>query len=79
MNCREFVDFLIDYLEESLPPGQRAAFAGHLRDCPGCVAYLETYRQAVRLGKLACRPDDPPPAEVPEELVRAILAARDGE
>jgi hypothetical protein len=31
-------------------------------------------REAVKLGKAACDPDGPVP--VPEELVRAVLAAR---
>ena len=55
----------------------RSAFEGHIETCPACVRYLETYQQAVRMGKKVCSAnDDALPEEVPEELVEAILAAR---
>jgi anti-sigma factor RsiW len=77
MTCREFVDFLIDYDSGELPEAQRAPFDEHLVVCPPCIAYLETYRETVALGKAAFQePDDPLPDEVPEALVRAILTAR---
>ena len=77
MNCREFVDFLMDYLDDNLPAAQHATFRGHMEECPGCGRYLETYRETVRLGKACCEdPDGPVPADVPDALVAAILAAR---
>ncbi len=78
MTCREFVDFLMDYLEQSLPTAQREIFEGHFEECPGCVTYLETYRETVRLEKTLCGddPDAPVSEDVPEGLVAAILAAR---
>lgn len=76
--CREFVEFLSDYLDRALSPEQKAAFDAHLAVCPPCVAYLKTYQQTVQLGKNAFKSlDEPVPVEVPEELVRAILSARD--
>jgi anti-sigma factor RsiW len=79
MNCREFVDFLMDYLEDALPAAQRTVFIAHLDGCPACITYLETYRETVRLGKQLCGdPEGPVPQEVPEDLVQAILAARSG-
>jgi len=77
MTCRELVDFLMDYLDGLLPEFERSCFEEHLGECPDCVAYLTSYREAVRLGKEACAAgDDTIPAEVPEDLVRAVLAAR---
>ena len=77
MTCRDLTQFLMDYLSEELPPGQRAAFDEHLGDCPECVAYLKSYQATVKLGRDVFRhPDDPVPDDVPEELVQAILAAR---
>jgi hypothetical protein len=38
MNCREFTDFLHEYLVESLPAEVRAEFDKHLAACPWCVA-----------------------------------------
>ncbi len=76
ITCRELVDFLMDYSDGALAPEERAAFEKHLADCPPCVAYLKTYQQAVCLGKSVCADDDHEVHDVPEELVLAILAAR---
>jgi anti-sigma factor RsiW len=77
MTCRELVEFLMSYLEHELPEAQRAEFERHLEICPPCLAYLETYKETIRLGKAICQcPDDAVPHDVPEALVQAILAAR---
>jgi anti-sigma factor RsiW len=77
MTCRELVDFLMDYVDGLLSEPERLCFEEHLGECPDCVAYLASYREAVRLGKEACASgEDAIPAEVPEDLVRAVLAAR---
>jgi anti-sigma factor RsiW len=76
LTCREFVEFLMAYLSDELPPGQRVVFEEHLAECPECRTYLRTYQQTIRIGKLACGCPDEPPADAPEGLIRAILAAR---
>jgi anti-sigma factor RsiW len=78
MNCREFTEFLHDYLLGDLPAEERVAFDGHLAECPWCVAYLDSYQKTIELERAAfAAPEDAaPPADVPEELVRAILRAR---
>ena len=77
ITCREFVDFLMAYLDEELPASQREVFEGHIHLCPPCGDYLGTYREAVAMGKQVCRDcDGPAPEDAPEELVRAILSAR---
>jgi len=77
LTCREFVEFLDDYIAGALPVESRAEFDKHLSDCPSCVAYMATYQQAIVLGRQALlRSDDPVPDTVPEKLVQAILAAR---
>mgnify|MGYP002626349457 CR=1 FL=1 len=76
MTCQEFVEFLMAYLDEELPGRQRTVFEGHLEDCPPCKVYLDTYRETVELGRRVCDGDAAPPEDVPESLVRAILAAR---
>lgn len=75
MNCREFVDFLMRFLDDELPEEQARSFRQHLADCPPCVTYLETYRETVRLGQDICE-DEALPDDVPESLVTAILSAR---
>jgi len=78
MNCREFTEFLHDYLFGDLPADERAEFDRHLGECPWCVAYLDSYQKTMQLERAAfpAPKDAPPPADVPEELVQAILRAR---
>ncbi len=72
MTCLEVADFLLDYVEGTLPEVVGATFEGHLRVCPTCVTYVENYRATIRLGKRASLASGFEPA-LPEELVRAIL------
>ena len=77
ITCRDFAEFLWRYLSGELSGEQRFDFDAHLAVCPHCVAYLKTYDQTIRLGKEAfLSPAEPVPADVPEELVQAILSAR---
>ena len=78
MTCREFADFMADYLGGELPAGTLSLFEHHLALCVNCQRYLNGYRATVKMGKAAFRatPGADIPREVPEELVKAILAAR---
>jgi anti-sigma factor RsiW len=77
MTCQDFVTFLMDYLDGQLSGPRRLSFEQHLAECPDCVAYLKTYRHTIRLGKEAYTTEtDSIPSDVPEDLIRAILAAR---
>ena len=77
MTCRDFITFLLEYSSGELSPERRREFDAHLAECPWCVAYLHTYEHTIRLGTAASAvPEAAVPAEVPEELVQAILAAR---
>ncbi len=78
LTCQALEGFIVDYLDGTLPRAQRRKFDLHLRLCPDCGRYLEAYKRTISLSQAACRdPDAPVPADVPEELVKAILAARD--
>lgn len=74
ITCKEQIDFIMDYLSGDLPAADRHEFERHLKVCPACIAYLDTYREAVRLGRAAMQ--EIREAPVPEELVKAILACR---
>ena len=77
MTCREFADFMMDYLSEELSSEARDRFEHHLSLCTNCRKYLTSYEETVKLGKKAFEDESAPlPAEVPEDLVAAILAAR---
>ncbi len=77
ITCKELIEFLADYLDGELPAPERREFDRHLAVCPSCVNYLETYKGTIALGRAAlCDPDEAPPKEVPEDLIKAILATR---
>ena len=77
MKCREFVEFLMSYLDEELDDTARTVFEAHLNGCRDCHRYMEDYVQAVELGRSVCRePTGPVPDDVPEGFVQAILQAR---
>jgi anti-sigma factor RsiW len=77
VSCRELADFIADYLSGELPVDVRAQFDHHLQVCPNCMKYLDGYRVAMALGKAAFDGrDEAVPADMPDDLVKAILAAR---
>ena len=73
MTCREALDFLMAYLDGELTAEQRAAFDEHLSICASCRRYLASYRETVRLERIANLEEAPP---LPDDLVRAIVAAQ---
>ncbi|NIA70028.1 hypothetical protein HBA54_15595 [Pelagibius litoralis] len=77
ITCRQFEDFLLDYVEGSLPAGQRRVFEFHIKICRECRDYLAAYREATKLGKQSFDdPAAPLPDDVPEDLITAVLEAR---
>lgn len=77
ITCRELIDFLADYVDDTLPPDERGVFEEHLSICPDCQNYVASYECTIALERAAMsQPDDEVPPEVPAELVKAILAAR---
>ncbi len=77
MTCRELIEFLMDYLDGALPDAESRSFDEHLRECDGCAAYVASYRTTVELGCQVCSDlEGAVPADVPEDLVTAILDAR---
>jgi anti-sigma factor RsiW len=75
ISCREFADFIGAYFDGELPENQLGEFQQHMSACPWCVAYLSSYKDTVALGRAAFADGDGPPQDVPEELVKAVLAA----
>jgi anti-sigma factor RsiW len=77
MTCRELADFIAAYLSGELPPETRAIFDHHLSICPNCRTYLASYSATKELGRRAFEVADAQvPADVPDDLVQAILASR---
>jgi len=76
VSCREIVEFLDAYVDGSLPPDRHAVFEEHVEACPPCVHYLDAYRATIAAGRSLSDAAGDVPAEMPDELVRAILAAQ---
>jgi predicted anti-sigma-YlaC factor YlaD len=49
MTCKELVELVTDYLEDSLPIDVRMKLENHLSGCDGCTNYVEQMRQTIRL------------------------------
>jgi predicted anti-sigma-YlaC factor YlaD len=78
ITCKEFEDFVLNYLEDDLSSAQRSVFELHMRLCRECRDYLAAYQRAQELGLATLGPDEEAvPDDVPEDLVKAILDARD--
>jgi len=41
MNCQQYKELIVDYIEDLLDTPQKEAFQKHLNDCPGCRSELE--------------------------------------
>ena len=77
MKCKDFNDFLGEYLEGELEDKTRTVFEAHLQICPPCVGYLDSYKDVILVGKVCCGdPDAEAPEDAPQSLIAAILAAR---
>jgi anti-sigma factor RsiW len=69
LSCKELVELVTEYLEDSLSPAERARFDAHLGDCEGCHTYLEQMRQTISaLGTIE-------EETLPEEAKRILLEA----
>ena len=78
LNCRDADAFLLDYVEGNLPRDKVRLFERHLMLCPDCQRYLDAYRKSVELGRHAFdEPDADAASAMPDDLVKAILEARD--
>ncbi len=49
LSCQELVELVTDYLENALPPAERARFDAHVAGCPGCELHLEQLRATIAL------------------------------
>jgi anti-sigma factor RsiW len=78
VTCREFAEFIMEYLDGELPTDVHTPFESHISRCPACDRYLRQYQATVAAGKAAflqCEENEVP-ADVPEELISAILESR---
>jgi anti-sigma factor RsiW len=75
MTCKDAIDIIADFLDQTLASGALEELEVHLRDCEPCRAYLNTYRKTRGLVGEEGR------VEMPEELkarLRRFLLAQLG-
>lgn len=72
LSCAEVTELVTSYLDKRMPFAQRMSFRMHIAMCPPCRRYLRQVRATIALtGKM---PAEPIPAEVRDELARALAA-----
>jgi len=78
ITCREFEDFVLRYLDDELSDRQKSVFEWHLRLCRECREYLAAYERALEIARsVPASSGEAVPQDVPEDLIKAILDARE--
>ncbi len=78
ITCKAFNDFILSYLDGELTPRQSRLFKIHIFFCRECREYLEAYKRSIELSKLLNEEINTPLVEdAPEDLIKAILAAKE--
>lgn len=75
LTCKEVDNFLYDFHEGQLPYAEKIKFKLHLSMCTECKAYVQGYKNAIRVsqdGFIKANPIE----NVPEELIEVILKSR---
>jgi hypothetical protein len=57
--CKEITDLLYGYLNDQLSPKIKRDFQRHLRICPDCVNFLNTYKKTTSVTR-SIRPEELP-------------------
>ncbi|HEY3068556.1 MAG TPA: zf-HC2 domain-containing protein [Methylomirabilota bacterium] len=73
LECRQIAELLGDYLDGTLPRETRELLEWHIEGCPPCVAFVNTYRGAIKATRQLRE------VEIPRELkqrLRAVLKSR---
>jgi predicted anti-sigma-YlaC factor YlaD len=49
ITCKEVVELVTDYLEQTLLPEVQARFEAHVADCPGCETYIAQVQKTIAM------------------------------
>lgn len=80
LTCAQFEALVDAYIDGELGPVARATVDLHMRTCPVCLRYVAAYRKVRDMAAdTLTRPEAEALDALPEDLVAAILAARDAE
>ena len=53
LTCKEFDDFMVDYLDRNLPVWPKYMCWLHVKMCKECAEFLREYQRTIKLGKSA--------------------------
>ncbi len=70
LTCKQFLEELSDYLDESLDPQQRSELQKHVNECPNCWVVCDTTEKTLKVFK-GCEAQ-PVPAAIEARLMEAI-------
>ena len=48
LTCEQITDLVLDYVAMVLDKGTTVVFEEHIRKCPDCMAFLNTYRKTIQ-------------------------------
>jgi anti-sigma factor RsiW len=68
VTCKHSLDLLVEYLDGTLPPEEKAALDRHFRACPPCIDFVRKYKSTPGVCREAMK------EEVPDELSARLSA-----
>jgi anti-sigma factor RsiW len=69
LTCKQFLQELSDFLDETLDPTTRAELQRHVNECPNCWVVCDTTLKTLRVFK------GMEPKEVPKDIQARLMAA----
>ncbi len=76
ITCRQAEEFIDRYLDGELSSFQKLIFKTHIAMCKECHEYLRAYEASRSIAKIAMSKDGEEADPMPDDLVKAILAAQ---
>jgi anti-sigma factor (TIGR02949 family) len=69
LTCKQFLQELNDYLDESVGPDIRRELQAHVNECPNCFVIVDTTKKTLEVYK------GMQPQAVPEHIKSRLMAA----
>ena len=69
LTCKDFLNELGDYLDESLDPEIRARLHQHVTQCPNCWVILDTTQKTIKVYKGL------EPQSIPQDIHSRLMSA----
>ena len=70
LTCKDFLNELSEFLDETLDPNVRAALHKHVEECPNCWVILDTTQRTIQVYK-GLEPQTIPP-DIHSRLMTAL-------